>query len=166
MKQSFARTFSRLGITRASAAMLAAAALFAASPAAAQEPRRQGGGVQASSVQEPFAQEPSVQQPGTRRLAMPDTLSLQLQPIELPPLRSALQIDEAPRIDWQGARIKPVYPSIRIDLGRRPTRIYVINNIILQVGGYVNLTNGQAWIWSPYPNGFLDARTLSMPLPR
>lgn len=152
MKRSGSRKFRRM------AAMLSAAALFAAGQAAAQAP----------AAQETGLQTPAVQASEGRRYTMPDTLSLQLQlqPLELPPLRSALQVDEAPRIDWQGARVKPVYPSIRIDLGRRPTRIYVINNIILQVGGYVNLTNGQAWIWSPYPNGFLDARTLSMPMPR
>lgn len=64
-------------------------------------------------------------------------------------------------------RIAIPHSSIyRLEIRGLPTRIYVINNISLQVGGYINLTNGQAWIWSPYPNGSLDARTLSMPLPR
>lgn len=54
----------------------------------------------------------------------------------------------------------------RLEIRGLPTRIYVINNISLQVGGYVNLTNGQAWLWGPYPSSYLDARTLSMPLSR
>ncbi len=70
-----------------------------------------------------------------------------------------------PRIVWRPPLAAPVLPSVRRRDGL-PARICVINNISLQIGGYVNLTNGQAWIWSPYPNGYLDARTLSMPLPR
>lgn len=70
-----------------------------------------------------------------------------------------------PRVVWRPPLATPVLPSVRRRDGL-PARIYVINNISLQIGGYVNLTNGQAWIWSPYPNGYLDARTLSMPLPR
>ena len=27
-------------------------------------------------------------------------------------------------------------------------------------------TNGQAWNWSPFPDAYLDARTLSFPMPR
>ena len=73
---------------------------------------------------------------------------------------------QAPPVSWRPPLIEPLFPSIRIDRSGRPTRIYVINNIILQVGGYVNVTNGQAWIWSPYPNCYLDARTLSFPMPR
>ena len=28
------------------------------------------------------------------------------------------------------------------------------------------VVNGQAWNWSPFPDAFLDARTLSFPMPR
>lgn len=73
--------------------------------------------------------------------------------------------ERPPRVVWRLPLAAPVLPSVRRRDGL-PVRIYVINNISLQIGGYVNLTNGQAWIWSPYPNGYLDARTLSMPLPR
>ncbi len=73
--------------------------------------------------------------------------------------------ERPPRVVWRPPLAAPVLPSVRRRDGL-PARIYVINNISLQIGGYVNLTNGQAWIWSPYPNGYLDARTLSMPLPR
>ena len=47
----------------------------------------------------------------------------------------------------------------------RSGRIYVINNSLLQVGRHITITNGQAWLWAPYPQGYQDARTLSMPLP-
>ena len=65
-------------------------------------------------------------------------------------------------------RIQPLVAGssvLRIEAKGLPTRVYVLNNVSLQIGGYVTLSNGQAWLWSPYPNGFLDARTLSLPLP-
>ena len=67
-------------------------------------------------------------------------------------------------LKWQ-----PLIPGssiVRLEVQGLPTRIYVLNNITLQIGGYVNLTNGQAWIFGPYPASMLDARTLSLPLPR
>ena len=66
-------------------------------------------------------------------------------------------------------RIRPLVPGssiVRLEVQGLPSRIYVLNNITLQVGGYINLTNGQAWIFGPTPAAFLDARTLSLPLPR
>ena len=66
-------------------------------------------------------------------------------------------------------RIRPLVPGssiVRLEVQGLPSRIYVLNNITLQVGGYINLTNGQAWIFGPYPASKLDARTLSLPLPR
>lgn len=65
-------------------------------------------------------------------------------------------------------RLQPLISGssiLRVEVKGLPTRVYVLNNISLQIGGYVTLSNGQAWLWSPYPNGFLDARTLSFPLP-
>lgn len=64
--------------------------------------------------------------------------------------------------------LQPLAPGssiVRLEVQGLPTRIYVLNNIVLQIGGYVNLTNGQAWVFGPYPASKLDARTLSMPLP-
>ena len=72
----------------------------------------------------------------------------------------------APPVVWQLPVVAPLSPSVRHGRGGLPEHMHVINNIVLQIGGYVNLTNGQAWIWSPYPNGYLDARTLSLPMPR
>lgn len=66
-------------------------------------------------------------------------------------------------------RLQPLVSGssiVRIEMQGLPTRIYVLSNIRLQIGGYVNLTNGQAWIFGPTPAAFLDARTLSLPLPR
>ena len=47
-----------------------------------------------------------------------------------------------------------------------PSRVTVIDNNTLRLGGHFTLSNGQAWNWSPYPDAYLDARTLSFPMPR
>ena len=47
-----------------------------------------------------------------------------------------------------------------------PRRIVVLNNNVLRLGEHVTLSNGQAWHWGPFPDAFLDARTLSFPMSR
>lgn len=47
-----------------------------------------------------------------------------------------------------------------------PARVTVLDNNTLQMGRHFNLSNGQAENWGPYPDSYLDARTLSLPLPR
>lgn len=66
-------------------------------------------------------------------------------------------------------RVQPLVAGssiVRIEVQGFPTRIYVINNVILQIGSRLRVTNGQAWLFGPYPAGKLDARTLSLPLPK
>lgn len=46
-----------------------------------------------------------------------------------------------------------------------PSRVTVIDNNTLRLGQHFTLSNGQAWNWSPFPDAFLDARTLSFPMP-
>ncbi len=49
----------------------------------------------------------------------------------------------------------------------QPERVFVIlPNNTLEAWGRVNVSNGQAWNWGPFPNSYLDARTLSFPAPR
>ena len=47
-----------------------------------------------------------------------------------------------------------------------PSRVTVIDNNTLRLGQRFTLSNGQAWNWSPFPDAYLDARTLSFPMPR
>ena len=47
-----------------------------------------------------------------------------------------------------------------------PSSVTVLNNNTLRLGTRFNLSNGQAWNWSPFPDAYLDARTLSFPMPR
>ncbi len=46
-----------------------------------------------------------------------------------------------------------------------PVRTMILRNNTLRLGRYVILSNGQAENWGPYPSGYLDARTISLPLP-
>lgn len=47
-----------------------------------------------------------------------------------------------------------------------PKSVTVINNNTLRLGPHFTLGNGQAWSNGPFPDAFLDARTLSFPMPR
>lgn len=47
-----------------------------------------------------------------------------------------------------------------------PARVTVINNNTLRLGRHFTLSNGQTWANGPFPDAFLDARTLSFPMMR
>ena len=48
-----------------------------------------------------------------------------------------------------------------------PSRVFVLlPNNTLEAWGRVNVSNGQAHNWGPFPDSYLDARTLSFPVPR
>lgn len=47
-----------------------------------------------------------------------------------------------------------------------PSHVTVINNNTLRLGRRFTISNGQAWNNGSFPDAFLDARTISMPLPR
>lgn len=47
-----------------------------------------------------------------------------------------------------------------------PAQVTVLDNNMLRLSRRFLLSNGQAWNHGPYLDSFLDARTLSMPLPR
>lgn len=73
-------------------------------------------------------------------------------------------------------------PEILIPMNPSTQRVRVSGSNILQIGPFVTLSNGQAWNWRPSPEFFLgperrpvwgsfigsylDARTLSFPMPR
>ena len=117
-------------------------------------------GAAAQSGSEKFAPLPSGSlRPTEWHIHYDSTLKHQLHLLPLPDTRPLIG-----NLKWH-----PLVPGssiVRLEVRGLPTRIYVLNNITLQVGGYVNLTNGQAWIFGPYPASKLDARTLSLPLPR
>ncbi len=47
-----------------------------------------------------------------------------------------------------------------------PNRVEVFGAGFVIVSPRVTISNGSAYNWGPYPNSFLDARTLSFPAPR
>lgn len=59
-------------------------------------------------------------------------------------------------------------PEVFLPRKSLPGRISLLNNNTLRLNRRIRLelSNGQAGNWSAYPDAFLDARTLSFPLPR
>ena len=47
-----------------------------------------------------------------------------------------------------------------------PAQVTVLDNNMLRLNRRFLLSNGQAWNHGPFLDSFLDARTISMPLPR
>lgn len=47
-----------------------------------------------------------------------------------------------------------------------PSRVTVIDNNTLRLGRHFTIGNGQAWNNGSFPDAYLDARTLSFPMPR
>ena len=71
-------------------------------------------------------------------------------------------------IDWHSPQPK-ISMTSPYTTGRRelPSRVFIIlPNNTLEAWGRVNISNGQAQNWGPFPNSYLDARTLSFPIPR
>ena len=66
--------------------------------------------------------------------------------------------------------VRPMISMTSLVTGMRreqPERVFVIlPNNTLEAWGRVNVSNGQAWNWGPFPDSYLDARTLSFPVPR
>lgn len=65
--------------------------------------------------------------------------------------------------------VKPTVSMTSVVVIRKenlPERVTVIDNNTLRLGSHFNLSNGQAWNWSPFPDAYLDARTLSFPMRR
>ncbi|WP_295937801.1 hypothetical protein [uncultured Alistipes sp.] len=112
------------------------------------------------------------------RVSRPDSLraegfrlpdSLRVDKFELP---DSLAHMSPWKTDFQNAppmKVKPVVSMTSVVVVQRenlPSRVTVIDNNTLRLGRHFNISNGQAWNWSPYPDAFLDARTLSFPMPR
>lgn len=49
---------------------------------------------------------------------------------------------------------------------RRSSRVMLLENNTLRLGRHFTVGNGSAWTNGTYYNAYLDARTLSLPLPR
>ncbi len=77
---------------------------------------------------------------------------------------------------WKNPRnepeLVPVRPSVTMSSivnvynKPMPRRVVVLDNNTLRVLRHIDISNGQASNWGDFPNSFLDARTLSFPVPR
>lgn len=79
--------------------------------------------------------------------------------------------------EWDGAGgtagelVLPVRPAVPMSSvvvilqEYLPEETMLLNNNTLRIGRHVVLSNGQAENWAPWPAGYQDARTISLPLP-
>lgn len=69
--------------------------------------------------------------------------------------------------ELESSPARPVVPMSSVVVVTReqlPRRVHVIDNMTL-LGPRFMLSNGQASNWGPYPDSYLDARTISLPMP-
>lgn len=110
------------------------------------------GVVRAQSPEPEFPKIDSLPRDG---FVVPDSLAM-LAPWK-PDFRSMEPIRTTPAVSMTSVM------ETRIE--NRPRHIVVIDNNTLRLGRYVNVSNGQAGNWGPFPDAYLDARTLSFPMP-
>lgn len=131
--------------------LLLAAALAAGIPAAGQEPEL----------------DPTLVEPESRAEFRPDTILRHTTPgFTLPDSLAHLSPWRPDYRTMTPVRTKPkISMSSVVEIQREnlPSRVTVIDNNTLRLGPHFTLSNGQAWNWSPFPDAYLDARTLSFP---
>ena len=118
-----------------------AAALLAALAISAQEPNKFG------------LKKPDSPRSGTYEL--PDSLR---KKFELPDYRAEGRMKVKPSVTMTSVVV--------IHKENLPSRVTVIDNNTLRLGRHFTISNGQAWNNGSFPDAFLDARTISVPLPR
>lgn len=113
-----------------------------------------------------FAAGVEAQEPSGIRYDRPDT-ARQSPRFELP---DSLAHMTPWKPDYKSMEPIHVGPAVSmtsvVSVSQLPARVTVLENNTLRIGGHLTIGNGQAWNWSPFPNGYLDARTLSFPMPR
>ncbi|NAI90329.1 hypothetical protein GUB92_27990 [Escherichia coli] len=108
----------------------------------------------------------SAQEPNKFGLKKPDSLR---NKFELPDSLAHLSPWKP---DYRAEGKMKVKPSVTmtsvvvIQKENLPSRVTVIDNNTLRLGRHFTISNGQAWNNGSFPDAFLDARTISMPLPR
>lgn len=86
----------------------------------------------------------------------------------LPDSMIVWSLDPSERSKTETISIRSAVPMTSVAVILRehlPVRTMILRNNTLRIGRYLILSNGQAENWSPYPSGYLDARTISLPLP-
>lgn len=119
-----------------------AAALLAALAISAQEPNKFG-------LKKPDS-------PRSGKFELPDSLA-HLSPWK-PDYRAEGRMKVKPSVTMTSVVV--------IHKENLPSRVTVIDNNTLRLGRHFTISNGQAWNNGSFPDAFLDARTISVPLPR
>lgn len=86
----------------------------------------------------------------------------------LPDSMIVWSLDPSERSKTETISIRSAVPMTSVAVILRehlPVRTMILRNNTLRIGRYLILSNGQAENWGPYPSGYLDARTISLPLP-
>ena len=104
---------------------------------------------------------------GEQGMAIPDYDDLDA----LPDITKWLPVEQFARElqAQQMSRFAPTEFSTSMVIPKRPKRFVVISpdNNTIKFGSSFSISNGSAGNWGvPYPSAFLDARTLSFPVPR
>lgn len=128
-----------------SAAVLCAAAAIAAVSFAQQPPRPDAPGGGDSTIIQRFEQ---------MLLERGDSL-----------LAADIYLPDLPDMDGYRPRRAVSMSSVLVS-PKLPGRVVVTNGFRIGRGWSITVSNGQASNWGPYPNSYLDARTLSFPVPR
>ena len=112
--------------------------------------------------------EPLLLEPESKVVFKPDTLLRHTNPVFTLPDSLAHLSPWRPDYETMGPmRTKPkISMSSIVEIQREnlPSRVTVIDNNTLRLGPHFTVSNGQAWNWSPFPDAYLDARTLSFPM--
>ena len=111
----------------------------------------------------------SARDPEPRFELKPDTVRRTTPGFTLPDSLSHLSPWKPDYRTMAPIRTKPAVSMTSVVVIQRenlPSRVTVIDNNTLRLGPHFNLSNGQAWNWGPFPDAYLDARTLSFPMPR
>ena len=93
------------------------------------------------------------QQPPELRRERPD--STRLRELEYPDSMTHMRYWRPDYETMEPLEIQPAVSMVR-----------VTENNSLRLIPHITLSNGQAWNWGAFPDSYLDARTLSFPMPR
>ena len=107
------------------------------------------------------------QQPPELRRERPD--STRLRELEYPDSMTHMRYW---RPDYETIEPLEIPPAVSITslvlvpMNNLPSKVRVTENNSLRLIPHITLSNGQAWNWGAFPDSYLDARTLSFPMPR
>ncbi len=107
------------------------------------------------------------QQPPELRRECPD--STRLRELEYPDSMTHMRYWRPDYETMEPLEIQPAVSMtslVLVPMNNLPSKVRVTENNSLRLIPHITLSNGQAWNWGAFPDSYLDARTLSFPMPR